>query len=83
MTGNQTEGVIHMCHEPLELQQGSYGQEHGFSLALYKLAETCKVIHTVGDVYCTCYTNSFFGEPPYYFFDEPPSVILHFVLLLF
>ena len=43
VTNDQTKGVIHMCDDPLNLQQGAYGQENGFGLVVYQLPKSCQV----------------------------------------
>ena len=38
-TDNGAKSVVHLSADPLQLQQGSYGQDKGFSLAMYKVAD--------------------------------------------
>ena len=41
---NGTKGIVHLSPDPLQLQQGSYGQDKGFSLAMYRVADVTKVL---------------------------------------
>jgi hypothetical protein len=47
ITNSGTKGIVHICPAPLELQQGSYGQDKGFSLAIYKLPQDTQVIYVI------------------------------------
>ena len=46
VTDQGTKGIVKICQDPLGLQQGSYGQEKGFSLALYRLAVVPLQLHS-------------------------------------
>ena len=41
---NQTKGVIHVCDDVFNMQQGAYGQDSGFTLAMYQLPENSEVL---------------------------------------
>jgi hypothetical protein len=47
ITNHGNKGVVHLCPDPLELQQGAYGQDKGFSLAIYRLPITPQVIQFI------------------------------------
>ena len=52
VTDEGTRGVVPMCPVVKDLNQGMYGQEKGFTLALYKLPDT-------GTVMMLLYINPF------------------------